>query len=161
TLHWHPTISGLLLIHCLTDESVVHLFNTDWATPRILTLPLDKPGGRLEATWLPTSAQQRPKVMLTNAHNYIIESPYESEREEISLIETGDIVPAGPEDMFDEGNSMDLSPIKLLRGLGGIEPEEREESTGSGLEWEWSGEVDVDVDVDDTFHFRRQNVAAT
>lgn len=95
--------------------------------------------------------------MLTNAHNYITGSPYESEGEETALIETGDMVPAGPEDMFDEGNSMDLSPIKLFRGLGGTEAKEQEDSTSSGLEWEWSGEGDVD----DTFHFRRQNFAAT
>lgn len=94
--------------------------------------------------------------MLTNAHNYIIGSPYESQSEETAPVETEDVVLAGPEDMFDEGNSMDLSPIKLFRGLGATETKAQEDSTNSELEGEWSGEGDLD----DTFYFRRQISAA-
>lgn len=95
--------------------------------------------------------------MLTNAHNYIVGSPDESESEDTALVETEDVVLAGPEDMFDEGNSMDLSPIKLFRGLGARETEEQEDSTNTELEGDWSGEGDLD----DTFYFRRQTAAAT
>lgn len=95
--------------------------------------------------------------MLANAHNYTTGSVYDSEGEETGLLDTEDVVPAGPEDMFDEGNSMDLSPIKLFRGLGGMETREREDSTGSELLGEW----DVSGDLDDTFHFRRKAATAT
>ena len=47
----------------------------------------------------------------------------------------------GPEDMFDEGNSMDLSPIKLSR-----------EGFGMGMRSE--------EEVDDTFDYRRHLIGA-
>lgn len=47
----------------------------------------------------------------------------------------------GPEEMFDEGNSMDLSPIKLSH----------DQYEG----WLGMGGTDFDDDVDDTFDYRR------
>ena len=54
----------------------------------------------------------------------------------------------GPEDMFDEGHSLDFSPVKISNGtfdLGGGHEGERFGMTGDS--------------VDDTFHYRR-NVKA-
>lgn len=77
-------------------------------------LPLDAPGGPREALWLSTTSRERPKFMLGNARNYIIGSVSDGEGEDTPLFdETGDVISGGPEDMFDEGNSMDLSPVKL------------------------------------------------
>ncbi|MCJ1306326.1 hypothetical protein MMC08_009146, partial [Hypocenomyce scalaris] len=65
-IQWHPTISGLLLIQCTTEESVLHIWHTDWETPRIITMPLEKPGGKLQATWLQTTVEDKPRLMLGN-----------------------------------------------------------------------------------------------
>ena len=95
-------------------------------------------------------------MILGNAYNYTIGSAYDGEEDsETALLDTEDKIPAGPEDMFDEGNSMDLSPIKLFGGLGAVEAED--DSVGSGLSGAWN----VSGDVEDTFHFRRQTAAAT
>lgn len=58
----------------------------------------------------------------------------------------------GPEDMFDEGNSLDLSPVKLP-GSGS----QSNETTGLGLATQFGHSLDVE----DTFQFRRQGRTAT
>ena len=52
----------------------------------------------------------------------------------------------GPEDMFDEGNSMDFSPVKLSTNHG--TKVLRAENIAMGGDW-------TDGDMDDTFDFRR------
>ena len=62
----------------------------------------------------------------------------------------------GPEDMFDEGNSMDLSPVKFcsdgvtIKGLDGDATEDIIGVGGEGEQWDPSGEVD------DTFEYLRK-----
>lgn len=79
--------------------------------------------------------------MLANVYNFAIRKLQDDEldgaTEEPSKLS---FVGLGPEDMFDEGNSMDLSPIKLSHyhneaglGMGG----------------------DFDNDIDDTFDYRQ------
>ena len=202
SLQWHPTQPDLLLIHCSTDDPVIHLIGSDWPAPHILKIPLDKPGGKTEATWLLPPLQLSPtnqfsssststvihnpnnnditehhdphetyntvtetndtspppplKLLFGNARNYII----------CRILRTGespsDLTPrpqrpadpnfdfnfstAGSENMSHEGNSMDLSPVKLstdhfTRVVG-----------GQGIisaEATWNGEMD------DTFDFKR------
>ena len=90
--------------------------------------------------------------MVGNPHNYTV----------ISLTVDGEILPAvtaeetansGPDDRFDEGNSMDLSPIKLAQAgttmnLPAGCPEDHDQ---------WGG---ID-DLDDTFQYRRPSKLAT
>ena len=52
----------------------------------------------------------------------------------------------GPEDMFDEGNSMDFSPVKLSTNHGTKVLRAAEMGMGGG--WD-------DGDMDDTFDFKR------
>lgn len=92
-----------------------------------------------------------PRIMLGNAHNYIVESVYDDDDVGTAWRNNGNMVLAGPEDMFDEGNSMDLSPIKLFGGQGATEAQD--DTTGSGSSGESSG------DVDDTFLLQRQTTA--
>ncbi|KAA6406573.1 MAG: WD40 repeat protein [Lasallia pustulata] len=121
-LHWHPTLPSLLLIHCHTPDSVLHIWQPPPGEPLVMYLPLDALGGPREALWLSTTSRERPKVMLGNARNYIIGSVSDGEGEDTPLFdETGDVISGGPEDMFDEGNSMDLSPVKLSWDVGGVE----------------------------------------
>ncbi|KAI9817446.1 MAG: hypothetical protein M1827_001056 [Pycnora praestabilis] len=49
---WHPTIGGLLLIHCVREEGVIFLWNARWAEPRVVKLPMDKLTGKYEARWI-------------------------------------------------------------------------------------------------------------
>lgn len=50
----------------------------------------------------------------------------------------------GPEDMFDEGHSLDFSPVKISNGTVDV---------GGGYNEEGFGMTDEGVD--DTFHYRR------
>lgn len=65
------------------------------------------------------------------------------------------MIGAGAEDMFDEGNSLDLSPIKLshstveVSAYGGDEDGDGNERSGSGFGF-------TEEMPDDTFHYRRQ-----
>ena len=117
-------------------------------------MPLEKPGGKLQATWLQTTVDDKPRLMLGNAQNYMIGSVYD-EGTEAALLDEQEMVPAGPEDMFDEGNSMELSPIKLFRQRDATGSQE--DSTDSGISGHWN----VSGDVDDTFHFRRQTAISS
>ena len=85
--------------------------------------------------------------MLGNQHNYVVGHLYD-DGEHISFSGDGVVVPKGPEDMFDEGNSMDLSPVKV--------PQREMEDSAEGLGGPWN----MSGDMDDTFHFRRQTAVA-
>lgn len=87
--------------------------------------------------------------MITSAHQYIT----------AQISDSGELIPSDPEpdeaarsvgagvgaeDMFDEGNSLDLSPIKL--GDMGISHDYEDANLETGLN---------DEAIDDTFHYRR------
>lgn len=97
----------------------------------------------MEANWLLDEANDMHTLMLGNAHNYVT-GQISRNGELASLPRKIEITGAGPEDMFDEGNSLDLSPIKLSMEAGG---------TSSGFAH--SGQWNVSDEVDDTFQYRR------
>lgn len=76
---------------------------------------------------------------MTNAYNYTLRNIQDDDEEDEVVDEiTGlSVSNLGPEDMFDEGHSMDLSPIKLSHDQFGMITEGAEE------------------DVEDTFDYRR------
>ncbi|MCJ1283050.1 hypothetical protein MMC26_002377 [Xylographa opegraphella] len=146
-LHWHPEDPACLLIHCATEDPVIHLWQSSIDIPRIIPVPLTRPGGRTEASWIysPGANPESPSFMLANTLNYALTHiPDAGERETTVDMSFSTVVEGlGPEDMFDEGNSMDLSPIKLSH-----------EQFGMGLE-------SADNEVDDTFDYRRHLVVAS
>lgn len=82
-----------------------------------------------------------------NAHNYTT----------VALSSDGTILPAigpeetvvtGPEDRFDEGNSMDLSPVKLIQDATNTNAFELSHDS----EGRWAGSDELD----DTFRYRRR-----
>lgn len=106
-VRWHPEIADLLLIQCNIVEPVIHLWNAAWEIPKVISLQLEKPGGKMEASWLLDEAVEIPILMLGNAHNYVI-GQISRNGELASLPKKTEMTDAGPEDMFDEGNSMHL-----------------------------------------------------
>lgn len=155
-VEWHPQIADMLLIHCAVPEPVVHIWRESWVAPTALTLPLERAAaaGRTGVTWLQSSpsSSDTAHVMLSSAHHYATA--------QISVLEGQPIVPleppfaepeaaalsigTGPEDMFDEGHSLDFSPVKISNGavdLGAGYAEDDFGMTGEG--------------VDDTFHYRK------
>ena len=141
-LQWNPEDSRLLLVHCSIEEPIVHLWHSTWEAPCVLSIPLSKREPKTEASWVQSSDPDNPSIMLTNAYNFAVRSLQEDAADvnptaPSKLSFTG----LGPEDMFDEGNSMDLSPIKLSHEHYGV---------GMGV-----GEGDFNDDVDDTFDYRR------
>ncbi|MCJ1408361.1 hypothetical protein MMC19_002436 [Ptychographa xylographoides] len=160
SLQWNAQDPESLLIHTASDDQAIHIWNPNWDMPRIVYVPLPKPAGRTEASWIYGSASpfdgEVLTIMLSNAQSYALrrvlvdgddENGRDDERDtgregEIGRM-LGETEPTllGPEDMFDEGNSMDLSPIKLSR-----------EGFGMGMRSE--------EEVDDTFDYRRHLIGA-
>jgi len=157
---WHPTESGLLLIHCAIPEPALHLWKSTWEAPQIVTLPLGRASGRLEANWLLSPVDSQFNLLLTSSHHHITSL----------LFSSGEIVPrapgfseggkstaAGAEDMFDEGSSLDLSPIKITHDETLEVHDDFGNANGdSGLGFGLGNEM-----VDDTFHYRRRIKAAS
>ena len=158
-ISWHPQQSDLLLIHCAIPDPAIHLWKSTWSAPMIITLPLSNTGGRLEAHWLRSLDLDSYNILLTSTHSYIT----------AQISQTGSLIPSadalssdpdlgfrsvgtGAEDMFDEGNSLDLSPIKIAHDEtmevhdGFDDGGDGSGSSGFGLGNEM---------VDDTFHYRR------
>ena len=148
-LSWHPEEADLLLIHCAIPEPSVHLWKSSWDAPRIASLPLDARSGKLEASWLrsPQSSHykiflcsplQFSSVLLSNSGQVIIQASNISEG-------VARLANADAEDMFDEGNSLDLSPIKITQD-DTITYEDGDGSLNSGM----GNQI-----IEDTFHYRR------
>ena len=148
-LQWHHENEGLLMIHCTTQDPVIHIWNSDsYSVPTIRKMPLEKLGGKTEAGWLCDAPKDKPRIILLNAQNYAVQYAFEKD-ETSDLPSVAQMVGLEREDMFDEGNSMDLSPIKLdhdfARNIIDKSPE-----NGSEAQWHMSD------DVDDTFDYRRR-----
>ena len=57
TATWHPTNPDLLMIQCVTTtEPILHFWSPSWPSPRIMTLPLENPGPRVQAQWTSSSS---------------------------------------------------------------------------------------------------------
>lgn len=157
---WHPTEPGLLLIHCAIPAPAIHLWKSTWKVPQIVTLPLGRASGRLEANWLLSPIDSQINLFLTSTDQYItslLSSSGEIVPGAPSFSEGGNSLSVGAEDMFDEGNSLDLSPIKITHD----ETLEVHDHFGygnddSGLGFGLDNEM-----VDDTFHYRRHVKAAS
>ena len=143
-LSWHPRQNDLLLLHCSHQEPLIHLWKATWIMPLGITLPMHPVKGRLEAQWLESDVNEYFKILLSSQTQTIDGS--------ISL--AGDLLSEtsdqgstfrssgeGPEDMFDEGNSLDLSPIKF--------------GTTEQFDFDDGGFGVTDPAIDDTFHYRR------
>ena len=158
SLQWHAVRSDLLLINCVTNDNVLYVWSADWSTPRILKVPLERPGGRAEGSWLSSRIDGKTRLLFANIHNHVIcrvldegetpESPLP-----VLFPSLHKFSATGPEDMFDEGNSMDLSPIKLstnhvTRVIGA--PED-----ANAFDRNWDSE-----EMDDTFDFKRHPAVA-
>ena len=149
----------MLLINCMTNDNVFYVWNADWSTPRILKVLLERSGGRSEGSWIPTKADGKTRLLFGNAYSQVIcrvldegETP-ESPLPVLFPVSLHRFSATGPEDMFDEGNSMDLSPIKLstnhvTRVIGA--PEDANALNGT-----WDSE-----EMDDTFDFKRHPTVA-
>ena len=119
-----------------------------------MTLPLQRIGGRLEASWLESSSDDSFDLMISSAHQYTsarVSSDGEVMPEAVPPEARATSIDAGAEDMFDEGNSLDLSPIKISHSTVEVSAyEDGNEHYGSGLGFGFTEEM-----LDDTFHYRR------
>ncbi|KAL8711245.1 MAG: hypothetical protein Q9220_004390 [cf. Caloplaca sp. 1 TL-2023] len=110
--HWHPEIPDLILIRCSMAQPVIHMWRAKWSIPRIFTLSLKAPIGHPVAYWLSTH-NDKVRFMLGTTEQ-LATSQCTLDGEETSWQPgVNSIEGFGPEDMFDEGNSLDLSPHKI------------------------------------------------
>ncbi|KAL8868887.1 MAG: hypothetical protein Q9174_004687 [Haloplaca sp. 1 TL-2023] len=151
SIRWHNHIEDLLLIQCAIPEPIVHVWKASWSYPQVVRLPLKAPLGQTMATWL-SFDDHIVRLMLNNNTQSAIGQIRLDGQEMAWKEDTGYQDGLGPEDMFDEGNSIDLSPVKPLeRGI------EDNETPALGL----STQLGHSLEVEDTFQFRRQGQAAT
>lgn len=151
-IQWHPTTADLLLMQCAINEPVIHLWRASWELPQVIALHLDRFGGKMDASWLQSEMDDVPRLMLSTTQNYTTAQIISNGQGILQPLKVRSFG-AGPENMFDEGNSFDLSPVKLppygeptevLDGYSGHEQ---------------PGHWDFSDDVDDTFHYKHQDKA--
>lgn len=154
-VEWHPKINDMVLVHCAVPEPVVHIWRKSWIAPKVLSLPLARAttAGKTGATWLQsTSSDNNVAIVMLSSFQH-----YATAR--ISIVDGQSITPmvssfaepeaaalsigTGPEDMFDEGHSLDFSPVKISNGAVDL---------GDGYAEEFGM---TEESVDDTFHYRR------
>ena len=141
-------------MQCAIAEPVIHLWKADWDAPQVVRLPLDRVGGRLEANWLQSCNTDSYGLMISSAHQHVT-AQISKNADLISAVGEFDQgfkpVGTGAEAMFDEGNSLDLSPIKIahdetMEGYGGYDDDNEHSASSYGRGNEM---------VNDTFHYRR------
>lgn len=149
---WHPLQPDLLLIPCAIPETAVHLWKATWEAPRIVQSSLNSTGGRLEASWLRNTSDDVFNLMLSSTHEYLT----------ALLQENGEILPnpfraegvqsvgVGAEILFDEGNSLDLSPIKISHEMMGVDESWPNENDHSRSSFGFGEGV-----LDDTFQYHK------
>jgi hypothetical protein len=111
----------------------------------------------MTAAWVPTAQPGTARILLASARGYVVLRGDGTEDEEPAPGVGGGATPpvrgivgSGPEDLFDEGNSMDLSPVKF--SVGRFTAEVAAETAQGGR---WAGS---EGDVDDTFHYLRAGI---
>lgn len=115
-------------------------------------LPLLRIRGRLEASWLNTPTDDTFNLMISSTHRYStarISSDGEVIAEAAPPEAAANAVDTGAEDMFDEGNSLDLSPIRISHSTVEVS------GYGDGEDHYGSGFGFTEEMLDDTFHYRR------
>lgn len=150
-IQWHPLINDLLLIHSSVTEPVIHLWKDSWEVPKVISLHLDRRSKKMEASWL-SDSDGLSSFMLTSLHNFAIGRI--NKEGELKSMSGKTEVGAGPEEMFDEGNSLDLSPLKESQGDMLTDIQNR--SPGNEHLDQWT----APDEADDTFEYRRQRKAS-
>lgn len=146
-IRWHDRHADLLLIQCAIRDPTIYVWRASWSSPRIFSLPLKPPLGHLTASWL-SSNQGKIRYMLTNCEQMAVGqfTPDGAESQANGNICDG----LGPEEMFDEGHSLDLSPARLLE-----QDTMADDTAAPGL----STQLGFTSAVEDTFHYRRPRQA--
>lgn len=155
-IQWHPAIADLLLIQCAINEPAVHLWRANWELPQVIALHLDQMVGKMDASWLQSEVEDAPGLMLSTTQNFTSVQIMSNGQGIIQSLNARSFG-AGPEDMFDEGNSIDLSPVKIPPKKEQTEVLEGSSGHGQSGHLDFSDDVD---DVDDTFHYKRQGKVA-
>ena len=139
SVHWHPTIADMLLIHCALDNPVVHLWKSTWELPVIHEMHLETIGGRIDAGWLFNENHEHLALMIGNASNYTT-ARISADGELLQPSNVQRPVDQGPDERFD-GSLIDLSPIKSPQNDASLDYyEDPNANTG---------------ELDDTFRYRR------
>ena len=147
---WHPSIADLLLMHCAINEPVIHLWRDSWESPRVIQLHLERLGGKMEVSWLHSDVEDLARLMLSSTQNYTTAQIMSNGHGLFQPLKAKSLG-AGPEDMFDEGNSFDLSSGRIPSERGPIDGLEDSSDHEQSAQWNHSD------DIDDTFHYKRQD----
>ncbi|KAI4103885.1 MAG: hypothetical protein LQ345_007307, partial [Seirophora villosa] len=148
SIQWHEKLADLLLIQCAIRDPIIYVWKASWNSPKIFSLSMKPPFGQLRASWL-ASDDEGIRYMLGNSEQSAI-GQFTLEGEEVSWRSHGAFrEDLGPEDMFDEGHSLDLSPEKV--------PDDTvsDDTSCPGL----STQLGFTSTVEDTFLYRRQSEA--
>ncbi len=146
-IRWHDRHADLLLIQCAIRDPTIYVWRASWSSPRIFSVSLKPPFGRLTASWL-CSDEGNIRYMLTNSEQLAF-GQFTPDGAE-SQANRDFIDGLGPEDMFDEGHSLDLSTARMLEN-----DTMADDTAAPGL----STQLGFTSAVEDTFHYRRPSQA--
>lgn len=150
SIQWHPGFVDMLLIQCAIPEPTVYVWRAQWSAPKVFSLSLKAPFGQLKSSWL-SFDDESVRYMLGNMEQFVI-GHFTPDGEDIPWQRRDDYLDGlGPEDMFDEGNSLDLSPAKMPEGATS------DDTPALGL----STQLGYTSTIEDTFHYRRPDQAVT
>ncbi|KAI4091227.1 MAG: hypothetical protein LQ344_004220 [Seirophora lacunosa] len=148
SIQWHEKLADLLLIQCAIRDPIIYVWKASWSSPKIFSLSMKPPFGQLRASWL-ASDHEGIRYMLGNSEQSAV-GQFTLEGEEVSWRSHGAFrEDLGPEDMFDEGHSLDLSPEKVS------DDTVADDTSCPGL----STQLGFTSTVQDTFLYRRQSEA--
>jgi WD40 repeat protein len=72
---WHPTLSHLLLIHCLQDEQVLYIWDSRDPAPKILPVAFSKSLSRVDARWLNTIEGRKTAILIGDTSGSVVVWP--------------------------------------------------------------------------------------
>ncbi len=104
----------------------------------------------MEVCWLHSEIKDAASLMLSSPQNYTTAHVMSNGQGILQPLKAKSFG-VGPEDMFDEGNSFNLSPIKI--SADGALTNSLEGSSGHDQTGQWN----LSEDVDDTFHYKRHD----
>ena len=104
----------------------------------------------MEVSWLHSEMKDAASLMLSSPQNYTTVHVMINGQGILQPLKAKSFG-VGPEDVFDEGNSFDLSSIKV--SADGALTNDLEDSSGHDQTGQWN----LSEDIDDTFHYKCQD----
>jgi WD40 repeat protein len=89
-LSWHPSRPHLLLITCVTDDAVLHIWNNEKKEPEATSLPLHRSESKFDIRWLGDESACETALLVTSSQKALVFWPEGKSQAPIDSVEEGD-----------------------------------------------------------------------